>query len=163
MYSTDWSDSKLESEYQEIPTIPSTMDQIAKTIEDLPLEEIVNNLNHTIEGLDKLVNSPEVKETVVSLNKALKEITLLVRNANGELKPLTASIRDTFAVTRATLESSRETIDKVREELSDNAPVISYELSQALRELTTAARSLKALTDYLQQHPESLLRGKGGK
>jgi paraquat-inducible protein B len=35
-----------------------------------------------------------------------------------------------------------------------------YELNRLLQELTQTASSVKQLTDYLEQHPESLLRGK---
>ena len=153
----------LESDFQEIPTIPSTLDQIVKTIEELPIEEIADNVNSAVKGLDRLINSPEVEETIVSLNSALKEITKLVRNVNGDLQPLTVSLKATLATTREALEKTEETITKLGDGFSDKAPIVSYELTQALRELTTAARSLKVLTDYLQQHPESLLRGKGGK
>jgi len=31
-----------------------------------------------------------------------------------------------------------------------------------MTELSAAARSIRLLADYLNQHPESLLRGKGG-
>jgi paraquat-inducible protein B len=31
-----------------------------------------------------------------------------------------------------------------------------------MQELTEAARSIRFLTDYLEQHPEALIRGKGG-
>ena len=34
------------------------------------------------------------------------------------------------------------------------------ELRDALQEITRAARSLRVLTDFLEQHPEALLRGK---
>jgi paraquat-inducible protein B len=33
-------------------------------------------------------------------------------------------------------------------------------MRETLRELNRAARSLRTLSDYLEQHPESLLRGK---
>ena len=153
----------LESDFQEIPTIPSSLDQLVKTIQELPIKEMVNSLKATLEGLDRLINSPQVKDVIVSLNSTLKEIERLVRHADGELLPLASSVKDTLATTRATLEASQETIAKLGEDLTDKSPVITYELSEALRELGSAARSLKALADYLQQHPESLLRGKGGK
>ena len=34
------------------------------------------------------------------------------------------------------------------------------ELRDTLQEVTRAARSLRILTDYLERHPESLIRGK---
>ncbi|MBL8540661.1 MAG: hypothetical protein JNK68_09855 [Betaproteobacteria bacterium] len=40
-----------------------------------------------------------------------------------------------------------------------DAPV-QQELRDMLQELTRAARSLRVLTDYLEQHPEALIRGK---
>jgi len=43
--------------------------------------------------------------------------------------------------------------------LGKNAPA-QQELRDALLEITRAARSLRVLTDYLERHPESLLRGK---
>ena len=153
----------LESDFQEIPTIPSTLDQIVKTIEEIPFAEIAEKLELTINGIERLVNSPELKETIVTLNDTLKEIRNLAHTADGELRPLTASVKNTLSTTRKALETTEETIAKVGSGLSDQAPILTYELTLALKELTTAARSLKVLTDYLQQHPESLLRGKGGK
>ncbi|MDD1627699.1 MAG: hypothetical protein LUQ26_09555 [Methylococcaceae bacterium] len=35
-----------------------------------------------------------------------------------------------------------------------------YELNQLLQELTQTASSVKQLTDYLEEHPDSLIRGK---
>jgi paraquat-inducible protein B len=39
---------------------------------------------------------------------------------------------------------------------------ISGELRRLLRELSAAARSIRAMADYLERHPEALLKGKGG-
>ena len=43
--------------------------------------------------------------------------------------------------------------------LDKNAPV-QQELRDALQEVGRAARSLRVLTDYLERHPEALIRGK---
>ena len=43
--------------------------------------------------------------------------------------------------------------------LGRNAP-LQQDLRDALQEITLAARSLRVLADYLDRHPESLLRGK---
>jgi Ca2+-binding RTX toxin-like protein len=39
---------------------------------------------------------------------------------------------------------------------------LGYELVRALRDVADAARSLKTLADYLERHPDALIRGKGG-
>ena len=38
----------------------------------------------------------------------------------------------------------------------------SRDLPALVHELTDTARSIRALTDYLDQHPEALLRGRAG-
>jgi paraquat-inducible protein B len=42
-----------------------------------------------------------------------------------------------------------------------NAPA-QQDLRDALQEITRAARALRVLADYLEQHPDSLIRGKTG-
>jgi len=45
--------------------------------------------------------------------------------------------------------------------LASDSPT-QEELQQTLRSVSKAADSLRRLTDYLERHPESLLRGKTG-
>jgi paraquat-inducible protein B len=42
-----------------------------------------------------------------------------------------------------------------------NAP-LRYDLNAMLKELTGAARSIRVFADYLERHPDALLRGKVG-
>ena len=37
-----------------------------------------------------------------------------------------------------------------------------YQITTTLKELSAAARSIRVWADYLERHPEALLRGKGG-
>ena len=46
-------------------------------------------------------------------------------------------------------------------ELADPDSPAAVNLNSALEELAAAARSIRVLTDYLEQHPESLIHGKG--
>jgi paraquat-inducible protein B len=48
-----------------------------------------------------------------------------------------------------------------KELLAQDAPLRS-DLGATLLQLSQAARSISALVDYLERHPESLLRGKPG-
>ena len=44
--------------------------------------------------------------------------------------------------------------------LTDSQAPLQRNANQALAELQRAAQSLRVLTDYLQRHPETILRGK---
>jgi paraquat-inducible protein B len=48
-----------------------------------------------------------------------------------------------------------------RQRLGRDDP-LNYEILAALREVGGAARSMRALADFLEEHPEALLKGKNG-
>ena len=74
-----------ESQYREIPTIPSKMEEITKTIEEIPFKELVDKAMNTVEGIDQLVNSPELKNSIVNLDKSLQTLNKLLNNIDAEV------------------------------------------------------------------------------
>jgi paraquat-inducible protein B len=86
----------IEKTIQEIPTIPTPLQQLAKKLENLPIEEIFNKLNSALEGVTKLVESPELKESIRNLDTVLKDVQTLVRNVDAQVKPLTAGLAETI-------------------------------------------------------------------
>jgi paraquat-inducible protein B len=52
-----------------------------------------------------------------------------------------------------------ETLNAAGQTLSEEAP-LQQDLRQTLQELSRAAISLRVVTDYLERHPESIIRGK---
>jgi paraquat-inducible protein B len=151
-----------DGEHVEIPTIPSRLDEIAKAIEEVPFKELIAKATLTIEGIERLVNAPELKDTVVTLRDTIQDLRNLIKNLDGGVGSLTSNVESTLKKTSEALVQATNTLTAVQGELKDTTPVIRYELSNSLKELADAARSLNALTDYLQRNPESLLRGKGG-
>jgi paraquat-inducible protein B len=195
---------------QEIPTVPTPLQELAKRLENLPIEEIFNKLNSALDGIATVVQSPDFKESIANLNTTLKDVQTLVRNADAQLKPLgtglTETIRDTQKLVKnidsqvaslstnlnETIGDGRKLIQKVNGsvdsvqvsavEMIDTATaalkeagkalaelqltvgsnsVLVNRFTEALREVERSARSLRTLADYLERHPEALLRGKG--
>jgi paraquat-inducible protein B len=60
-----------------------------------------------------------------------------------------------------TLEEAQKTFSAAQSTLQQDSPLQS-DVHQALQELTRTLQSLNSLSDYLERHPESLLRGKSG-
>ena len=73
-------------------------------------------------------------------------------NADAQIVPLAASIEKATAAADATLADARSV-------LGEDSP-LRDELSEALKEITKAARSLRTLADYLDRHPEAVVVGK---
>ena len=70
-------------------------------------------------------------------------------------------LRKTIGELDRTLVSARGTIDKTGDLVGPNSP-LGAELEGTLQELSRAARALRVLADYLERHPEALIRGKTG-
>ncbi len=177
----------LETKYPEIPTVRTTMEELSKTIAELPLKEIVTKLDLAIDGIQKLVNSPEAKESLVSLNVTLKNTQKVVQHIEKQIDPLMKSLTKTsdaahdtlvqakstistfegnatelMATTKNTLKSTQDTLKQAEKTLGmfSEDSRMTYELNRTLRELSAASRSIKSLTEYVERHPEVLLRGK---
>ncbi len=174
----------LDKRYPEIPTMPSPTEVLMATLEKVPVTEITERLLKVTQGIEKIVNSPDARESMQNLNLSLREVKGLVRGLQAEIKPTAAAARGAFAQAEKTLAlkdgepgkiagSVQETLVKVNTTLDDvrltlasynriadrNAN-IGYDLSKTLREIDAAARSIRSLTDYLDRHPEALVKGK---
>lgn len=60
-----------------------------------------------------------------------------------------------------TLVSAHGTIDNANKIVAPDS-VQSQQLDNTLQEVSRAARSLRVLADYLERHPDALIRGKTG-
>jgi paraquat-inducible protein B len=139
---TDAKPAKLDpNQYPlELPTQPNRLDElqsqvadIARKLNQVPFEEIGADLRKSLAALDKTLGSTEQ----------------LARRLSNDVTPeMAAALKDV----RQTLRSAEKTI-------ADDAP-LQQDLRQTLQEVTRAAGSLRVLTDYLERHPESLIRGK---
>jgi len=108
---------------------------------------------------------PQIAEIVAKINKVpfddigrnLNETLTQARTAIDQLRP---DAQASLAEVRRTLQSVQETLSRADRNLLDPGAPIQRNAEQTLLDLQRAAQSLRVLTDYLQRHPESLLRGK---
>jgi paraquat-inducible protein B len=124
----------------ELPTVPNGLDElqsqissIATKLNKVPFEQIGQDL----------------QKSLATLNKTLSSAEKLAQTLNQDVAPEVA----------AAMKDVRKTLDNADRTLSEDAP-LQQDLRQTLQDLSRAAASMKVLTDYLEQHPESLIRGK---
>jgi paraquat-inducible protein B len=90
------------------------------------------------------------------LDKMSTDLSATLKTANGLLRRLDTEVapqaRDALAEARTALGS----VDRM---LSSGQPV-TQDARDTLREVGRAAQSLRVLSDYLERHPEALIRGK---
>jgi paraquat-inducible protein B len=129
--------------------------QLMKKV-DREIEPLAASLRSTLEATRELVEKAdrEIEPVASALRTTLDATRQLVKKADREIDPLAVSLRNT-------LDAAHDALETVKRAL-DGDTGLGDDLSQALRQLTGAARSLNALASYLHQHPEALLRGKEG-
>jgi paraquat-inducible protein B len=170
-----------DDRYPEIPTIPTPIEKITRKLEDFPVDQVMNNITSISEGLNKLVNSPELHQSIQSLKETLETINRLVkspelqksitslhaaledfgslsRNVNKQVEPLGSELHATLNETRLVMSQARATLESAQHLVSDQK--LLYAIDNALAEITSAARSVRDLTDFLERQPQSILRGK---
>jgi paraquat-inducible protein B len=168
-----------------LPDIEAKLTNIIAKLDKLPYDEIgaditkvLASLNLTLQDATKAVNridadvTPELKTTLEELRRVLASADGMIKNeVNTTLDELRRVLASADGMIKnevnTTLEDLRRAIATANTVLQDTDATLlgkdapfPQELREALLEVTRAARSLGALTDYLERHPESLIRGK---
>jgi len=152
--------------YPELPSVPSDMQGLMRSVNallaklaDLPLDQVMAHADDTLKGAAKLMNGPELSQAVKSLNDALLSVKSLTRNLNVDLAPLLAALKGAAAAGQTALDQATVTLASADKTLGANSQ-FKRDLDNLMSQLKDAARSIRVLTDYLEQHPEALLQGK---
>ncbi|RZI73318.1 MAG: MCE family protein [Variovorax sp.] len=124
----------------ELPTVSGSLEDLQSQVQEIAAK--VNKI--PFEELGK-----DMRVSLATLNRTLTGAEQLAKTLNNDVSPeITAALKDV-----------RKTVDSANKTLSEDSP-LQTDVRQTLQELTRAAGSVRVLTDYLERHPESLLRGK---
>ena len=203
--------SDLQTEYPEIPTVPSSLQELTSQVSDLPLKEMTAQISRILTGLERLLHHEDMEQSLSLLRQTLQGTSALTAKLNHKIPEIMTSIRMTSDISRDTIQgmgadvarlttsmdqaavqaretlkttnkqlgpmlsaleqtftSAGSTLEQTRSSLAQLSNLIGrdsglhQELEQTLKDIQNAVRSVQTLSDYLERHPESLLRGKGG-
>jgi paraquat-inducible protein B len=151
----------LGGEYPRLPAVPSgdigALGEKANTLLDhlnaAPIGEIAENARELTGRLAQILKSPKIDDAVNKLDDTLDQTDKMVREARPQIGPLVTSLRHAADQLDATAASANSM-------LGGQGASQDASLPDALRQLSNAARSIRALADYLQRHPEAIVQGK---
>ncbi len=137
-----------------IPTAPGGgLDSILSRLNKVPLDQIAQNVLDLTHNADRIVSSPKLHDSVAQLDATLKQIHKTAAKAGPRITRLIHDLRNTAGQ----LDAAAKAADK-----SLGGAPSQTGLRQSLREITEAARSVRALANYLDRHPEALVQGRSG-
>jgi paraquat-inducible protein B len=169
----------------EIPTIQTTIQKLEKTLQDVPIGEIVKSVDKSLKAIEALVTSEELTKSLHYFKQTMKDIRDLARHADEKIDPLSADLDQTLKDAQTllrnvdshvdplvvsiqnTADAARPAVKEVENAFANIAALTGKgseerkQLDRTLKEFQAAARSIKIWAEYLERHPEALIRGKG--
>jgi paraquat-inducible protein B len=168
----------LNKDYYEIPSVMTTGEELSallekglQTLDEIPVVDIANELHDTLEtanttlaGIENLVTTPQVKETITSLSEGIKTLDHFIAELDEQLDPIIKERLDallsSLAKTAEAMEASAKRSELFMARMESIAMDDRYEIRMALQEIAKASRAMRQLVDLLQREPRSLIYGK---
>lgn len=151
-----------------LPSVPNTLDElqasvsrILDTIAKLPLDQLVTSLAGTATKVEDLVGSPGVQDAVEALGPALVQLQSTLGKVDQDASPLLASLKHAADTAVVTLRDTQTTMSSIRGTIGPQS-TMAGDVEDLLQELTRAAQSIRSFANYLDRHPEALIRGRLG-
>ena len=149
-------------QYPEIPAvggggIESVVDQVGK----LPVAQIGDNVKAITDHVDDLVSGPQLKDTIDHLDQSVAELDRTLQSAGPQIAPTIKSLHQTIDTLRGTAKEIDSAAASLKTMTGGSPASPNGNLQQAMAELTQAGRAVRTLADYLDQHPEALIKGRG--
>lgn len=166
----------------EIPTIPSPIDTLQRTLARLPIDQIADSLTSILSNLNQAVGNGQIEAAISAFSDSFKALKNLLEE--GEIKnalesslahmddatrAIQAQLPSTLTTFRQAMASIAKAADKIGrvsdsadDALGKDSPTMN-DLRRMLREAAQAARALRNFADMLERNPEALLKGRQGK
>lgn len=173
---------QLKRIYAEIPTRSTDLSQLLENLGRVDFKGIETKLSQLITSVDtalgtlklgemsagvtnlltsfnRFASSPELTNTLLSVQKTMTEYQRLAEKLNGRVDPLADSVTNALAQASQTLAQLRVGVENLGGMVSSDSP-LQRELHVALEQIADAAQSIAALADFLERNPNALLTGR---
>jgi len=170
--------------HTEIPSVPTTLQELQNRLETIPLEETFKKMQNVADGIDKLVNSPDITRILGSAAQGIDDATKLIHEIEKQVKPLASDISEAAEeMTKLAVETRRDLGDVAHsltktsdeaglafnkaevalsniENMTGEASPLNHTLTKTLKELEMTVLALRVLVENLDQQPQSVVFGK---
>ena len=173
---------QLTQEYQEVPTVPSDVQQLLAELGHLDLHGLSEKLSSLLTRLDsglselhvaeinagvtnllglanRVITTPDLTNSFISLKDTLDQAGVLLKRVDGRVDPLADSLTNTLSDARKTLADLRVTLQDVSGLIGPDSP-IPPDLKEALENFSNAGRAVADLAEFLERNPNTLITGR---
>jgi len=124
-----------------LPDLEAKLSSILAKLDRMPLDAIGDGL----------------KQNLATLEQTLKDASRVLDNFDAQVVP---ALKSTLDDAKSAVAAAERMLTSTENNLTGAGAPGQIELRNAMQEISRAARSLRILADFLEQHPEALIRGK---
>jgi paraquat-inducible protein B len=135
------------------------LDKVSGIVQTARVGDVSERLIRTLDSVEELVRSPEVRETVRSLGQASGEARQALADLRLEIRPVAGGLTNLTSQTARSMAALQTVLEEMRSLLNPESPLVG-DVSRALEEFGDAARSVRQLADLLERNPQALLTGR---
>jgi paraquat-inducible protein B len=128
-------------------------------ISAIPFEQIGQNLNQTLAGVNGIVSDPALRDAMKDLRATLASAQSLVANLDHGTAPLMQRLPGIATQLEETVRRADRLVGSLETGYGGNSQ-FNRDTGRLITQLTDAARSIRVLADLLARHPEALIRGR---
>ena len=139
--------------------LTQAVSQVLEKVNAIPFAQIGANANGALAGLNGVLAGPQLKQALGSLSSTLGDAQTLVRRADAGLAPLFKRLPDMAADLQQTLAHTNKLVGSADSSYGSNSQ-FQRDLERLMAQLNDTARSIRLLADFLDRHPEALIRGR---
>ena len=147
----------LEGQSGGIDNVTTALGRIAGKIEKIPFDDIGKNLDATLVSIKDTVGSNDMKKSIAELSATMQDVHKLVAQANHDLTPALQKLPAMAEQLSKAIENANQAFGNTGygadSDFQRNAQRLMHQVDEA-------ARSIRLLADFLDKHPESLIRGR---
>jgi paraquat-inducible protein B len=140
-------------------SIARSANELLSKINRIDFDRIGKDISGITKGLDDIVNGPQLKQTLASLDSAMGDVKDVARSLDTNLNPALKRLPQIAAQLQDALTKINTMVVSINSGYGDNSKFLR-DLDRMLPQFTDAARSIRALTDLLSRHPEALIKGR---
>jgi len=135
-----------DTDTPEVPTVRTAMQELTKKVEKIPIDELFAKILSAVEGIEKVVKSPEIPETVHSINEAVKEIKPLAANlgeAVKDVRKLVQNVDNRVGPLASSIEGTVNDYGKLARSADNKIETLSLGLGDTIKEIQKAVSSIE--------------------
>ena len=149
-----------DDQYPELPSNDSHFEEAIDSLANLPIEEVVARMEGTLAAAEDLLRNPNIDLVLELIPKTLTDGDNAIVGLNKSIEQAIGSFTGkTLSQADASMRELQATLQLIQTRLDHDDALMSG-LMDLIREMDRTSRSIRALADELERHPESLIRGK---